>query len=88
MARHSTTGKNVIKPKALKTRGSETTKGKRRTAPVASPRHRFSVSDLEHELQRRNEELNESREQISRMLYGEHPPQSADPHPAASAPPA
>src|SRR5207237_10098521 len=32
--------------------------------------------------------LNESREQISRMLYGEHPPQAADPHPAASAPPA
>src|SRR3954451_24980613 len=63
MARHSTTGKNVIKPKALKTRGGETTKGKRRTAPVASPRHRFSVSDLEHELQRRNEELNEAREQ-------------------------
>ncbi|MDQ6802650.1 MAG: 1-acyl-sn-glycerol-3-phosphate acyltransferase [Acidobacteriota bacterium] len=32
--------------------------------------------------------LNESREQISRMLYGEQPPPSAGPHPAASAPPA
>src|SRR3954447_16567676 len=63
MARHSTTDKNVIKPKALKTTGGETTKGKRHTALVASPRHRFSVSDLEHELQRRNEELNEAREQ-------------------------
>ena len=63
MARHSTTGKNVIKPKALKTRGGETTKAKRRTAPVASPRKRFSVSDLEHKLQRRNEELNEARDQ-------------------------
>src|SRR5437868_8269059 len=63
MARHSTTGKNVIKPKALKTRGGETTKPKRRTAPVASPPKRFSVSDLEHKLQRRNEELNEARDQ-------------------------
>src|SRR4051794_27116149 len=63
MARHSTTDKNVIKPKALKTRGGETTKAKRRTAPVASPRKRFSVSDLEHKLQRRNEELNEARDQ-------------------------
>jgi 1-acyl-sn-glycerol-3-phosphate acyltransferase len=32
--------------------------------------------------------LNESREQISQMLYGDQPPQSADPHPAAPAPPA
>src|SRR3954454_2305473 len=63
MARHSTTGKDVIKPKALETRGGVTTKAKRRTAPVASPRKRFSVSDLEHKLQRRNEELNEAREQ-------------------------
>src|SRR3954452_8702943 len=63
MARHSTTGKDVIKPKALKTRGGATTKAKRRTAPVASPRKRFSVSNLQHELERRNEELNEAREQ-------------------------
>src|SRR3954454_7357272 len=63
MARHSTTGKDVIKPKALETRGGVTTKAKRRTAPVASPRKRFSVSDLEHKLQRRNEELNEARDQ-------------------------
>jgi len=32
--------------------------------------------------------LNESRDQISRMLYGDNAPQSAHPHPAASAPPA
>src|SRR3954466_14443579 len=63
MARHSTTGKDVIKPKALETRGGVTTKAKRRTAPVASPPKRFSVSDLEHKLQRRNEELNEARDQ-------------------------
>src|SRR3954471_10209201 len=66
MARHSTTGKNVVGAKALNTRparGGETTKAKRRTAPVASPRKRFSVSDLEHKLQRRNEELNEARDQ-------------------------
>src|SRR3954453_21889741 len=63
MARHSTTDKNVIKPKALETRGGVTTKAKRRTAPVASPPKRFSVSDLEHKLQRRNEELNEARDQ-------------------------
>ncbi|MFL6827742.1 MAG: GAF domain-containing protein [Bradyrhizobium sp.] len=36
---------------------------KRRTAPVASPRKRVSVSDLEQKLQRRNEELNEARDQ-------------------------
>src|SRR4051794_34947403 len=60
MARHSTTGKDVIKPKALKTRGGVTTKA---TAPVASPPKRFSVSDLEHKLKRRNEELNEARDQ-------------------------
>src|SRR6266851_3115205 len=32
--------------------------------------------------------LEESRAQISRMLYEQHPPQTADPHPAASEPPA
>jgi 1-acyl-sn-glycerol-3-phosphate acyltransferase len=32
--------------------------------------------------------LEESRAQISRMLYAEQPPQLADPHPIASEPPA
>src|SRR4051794_9587681 len=63
MARHSTTGKNVIKAKAVKRRGDKTTRVDGRTAPVGNTRKRFSVFDLQHELERRNEELNEAREQ-------------------------
>src|SRR3954454_2037127 len=66
MARHSTTGKNVVGAKALNTRpakASNKSKASPRTAPVGNPRKRFSVSNLQHELERRNEELNEAREQ-------------------------
>src|SRR3954453_17622937 len=66
MARQSTTGKNVVGAKALNTRpakASNKSKASPRTAPVGTPRKRFSVSNLQHELERRNEELNEAREQ-------------------------
>src|SRR3954451_4288884 len=66
MARHSTTGKNVVGAKALNTRpakASNKSKASPRTAPVGDPRKRFSGSNLQHELGRRNEALNEAREQ-------------------------
>src|SRR6516162_5611191 len=66
MAAHSTTGRRGIKARVRnrsQAKGGKTTKVNCRTAPVASRRKRLSVSELTHNLESRDEELNESREQ-------------------------
>src|SRR3974390_2613317 len=66
MAVHSTTDTNVVKAKATKTseaKPGDDAKASSHAAPAANPRGRVSVSVLKHELERRNEELNEAREQ-------------------------
>jgi PAS domain S-box-containing protein len=64
MAAHS--GTDVIKTKSRKTteaKSGKTGKVKRRIPPAGNAHRRVSVSDLKFELERRNEELNEAREQ-------------------------
>jgi two-component system, NtrC family, sensor kinase len=66
MAARSRTDTNAVKAKATKTSEGKAgggVKASSRTAPAANPRRRVSVSEMKRELERRNQELNEAREQ-------------------------
>jgi two-component system, NtrC family, sensor kinase len=66
MPARSTTDRSRTKAKARKrsqAKGRKSPKAHRRTPARASQRKRFSLFDLTHQLERRNEELKEAREQ-------------------------
>ena len=64
MARPSRKGGKTSEAKTRKAmKGGRTTKTKRRTAPAANPPKRFSVYDLNRQLERCSDELIEAREQ-------------------------
>ena len=64
MARPSRKGGKTSEAKTRKAmKGGKTTKTKRRTAPAANPPKRFSVYDLNRQLERCSDELIEAREQ-------------------------
>ncbi len=66
MAGHSTKGRTGIRARVRnrsQAKGRKTVKANRRTAPVAKQGKRLSISELTHKLERRDEELDEAREQ-------------------------